>query len=130
MAKKRMRIKIRIPPYVSPRNHWRRKIHSVVAQEHESKGVRYTGKDRLELEVLLYFNESALSFHDVDNRLKDVMDALQGRVGGSKATRTLDSIIPNDRQIFKVTVEKKRPPGQSKGAGHLTIRRYDESKNK
>jgi Holliday junction resolvase RusA-like endonuclease len=128
MAKKRMRIKIRIPPYVSPRNHWRRKIHSVVAQEDESKGVRYTIKDRIELEVLLYFNESALSFHDVDNRLKDVMDALQGRVGGSKATRTLDSIIPNDRQIFKVTVEKKRPPGQSKGAGHLTIRRHNDSK--
>ena len=128
IVKKRMRIRIRIPPYVSPRNHWRREIHSVVAQEHKIRGVRYTDKDRLELEVLIYLNESALSFHDVDNRLKDVMDALQGRVGGSKSKRTLDSIIPNDHQIFKVTVEKKRPPGQSKGAGHLTIRRYDDSK--
>ena len=126
-AKKRMRIKIRIPPYVSPRNHWRRKDHSAAAQELESKGIRYAEQDRLELKVLLYLNESALSFHDVDNRLKDLMDALQGRVGGSKATGTLEPIVPNDRQIFKVTVEKKRPPGQSKGAGHLTIRRYDDS---
>ena len=125
-AKKRLSIKIRIPPYVYPRNHWRGKIHFVVAQELESKGIRYSEKDRIELKVLLYFKEPALSFHDVDNRLKDLMDALQGRVGGSKATRTLDPIVPNDSQIFKVTVEKKRPPGQSKGAGHLTIRRYND----
>jgi hypothetical protein len=65
-----MNIKIRIPPYAAPRNKWRRTIHSAVAQELESKGIRYTGKDRLELKVFLYFEESALAFHDADNRLK------------------------------------------------------------
>ena len=79
------------------------------------------------MEVLFYFKGTALSFHDVDNRLKDVMDALQGRFGGPKSKKQKDPIISNDRQIFKVTVEKKRSPKQSKGKGHLTIRKYKKS---
>ena len=126
MAKKPTKIKVRIPPYVSPRNRWRKQLHVEVTKELVSKGIQYTEKDRLELEVLLYFKGTALSFHDVDNRLKDVMDALQGRVGGPKSTRECAPIVPNDHQIFKVTVEKRRPPGQSKGAGHLIIRKYKQ----
>lgn len=64
-------------------------------------------------------------FHDVDNRLKDIMDSLQGRMGGSKKEQTFERIIPNDRQIYKVTIEKKRPPIQSHGLGHLIIRKYN-----
>ena len=66
----------------------------------------------------------SLGVHDLDNRLKDIMDALQGRAGGGKALRTLDPVIPNDRQVFKVTIEKMPPPRQSRGMGHLVIRRY------
>jgi hypothetical protein len=69
-------------------------------------------------------NESELSFHDVDNRLKDILDALQGRAGGSKKVRTLVPIIPNDNQIYRVMIEKAPPPWQSKGFGHLTLRKY------
>jgi hypothetical protein len=62
--------------------------------------------------------------HDVDNRLKDILDALQGRAGGPKKKRTLEPIIPNDRQIYRVIMEKGLPPRQSKGFGHLTIRKF------
>ena len=65
---------------------------------------------------------SAVRFHDVDNRLKDVMDALQGRAGGPKSRRPLPPIVPNDRQVRRVVVEKMVAPKQSGGSGHLTIR--------
>lgn len=71
-------------------------------------------------------NSTALSFHDVDNRLKDIMDALQGRAGGSKKIRRWTPIIPNDKQIYRVTIEKALPPKQSKGLGHLVIIRHKD----
>jgi hypothetical protein len=69
----------------------------------------------------------ALSSHDVDNRLKDIMDALQGRAGGSKKIRRCPPIIPNDNQIYRVTVAKALPPKQSKGWGHLVITRHQDN---
>ena len=86
-------------------------------------------EDKLELIITLYLNHTELRFHDVDNRLKDIMDALQGRAGGPKSERALDPIIPNDHQVFKVTIEKRIPPGQSHGMGHLIIRKHKELAN-
>jgi len=71
--------------------------------------------------------DARLAIHDLDNRLKDIMDALQGRAGGSKAQPTLSPVIPNDRQIYRVIIEKKEPPQQSRGLGHLIIRKYIEN---
>ena len=72
---------------------------------------------------MLYLSDLQLSFHDVDNRLKDVLDALQGRAGGPKNRRSLQPIIPNDKQVFRVVVEKRVAPPQSHGKGHLIVRR-------
>lgn len=119
-------MKVRIPSYCSPRNKWRHFIHEEVQKIALKRNIVYQEDDKLELKVRLYLNEVALSFHDLDNRLKDIMDALQGRAGGSKKSPTFPPIIPNDHQIFKVTVEKMRPPKQSHEMGHLTIRRYVE----
>ena len=58
------------------------------------------------------------------SRLKDIMDALQGRADGSKKIRPWPPIIPNDKQIYRVTVEKALAPKQSKGLGHVLITRY------
>jgi len=88
-------------------------------------GIRYMGGDRLEIYVRLYFDTRKLSLMDVDNRLKDVMDALQGHIGGGRKKRRMaHAIIPNDSQIYRVTVDKGLPPGQSHGMGHLIIRKY------
>jgi hypothetical protein len=56
------------------------------------------------------------------------MDALQGRAGGSKKVRTLSAIIPNDRQVFRIIIEKSLPPKQSKGFGHLIVTKYGGKK--
>jgi len=87
--------------------------------------IRYTPKDKLEIYLRLYFREPDLSKIDVDNRLKDVMDALQGQIGGAGTKRrNTKRVIRNDSQIYRVTVEKSLPPGQSQELGHLTIRKY------
>ncbi len=124
MIRRRLRLHVRIPPYQYPRNAWRRAIHADAIKEAKARGVSYRPEDRLELRVTLYLDEVGLRFHDVDNRLKDIMDALQGRAGGSKKFRRLPAIIPNDHQVFRVVIEKKVPPPQSHGMGHLEIRKY------
>lgn len=125
MAKERKTIKVRLPQYKPPQNKWRKEIISRVNEALKQRDIIYADDICIELEVLLYFPDSKISFIDVDNRLKDVMDALQGRVGGPKSIKQTSSIISNDHQIFKVTVEKRRSPNQSKGEGHLTIRMYN-----
>ncbi len=124
MAKRPLKLTVRIPPYQTPRNAWRKKLHKAILRRHKESQVVYSEKDKLEVEVRLYMTGSALRSHDVDNRLKYILDALQGRAGGSKRKHTLTPIIPNDRQIYRVIMEKGAPPGQSRGMGHLTIRKF------
>jgi Holliday junction resolvase RusA-like endonuclease len=128
MAKRKTQLKIRIPPYEPPRNAWRQKIHRIASLEAERAGISYRASDKLELKVRLYLKDGPLLFHDLDNRLKDIMDALQGRAGGSKKVRTLSAIIPNDRQVFRIIIEKSLPPKQSKGFGHLIVTKYGGKK--
>jgi hypothetical protein len=124
MAKRKFKIKFRIPSYVTPRNAWRRRIYNAARTEMLVRRVTYQCDDRLAVEVVLYLEGTAIGFHDVDNRLKDVMDALQGRMGGPKAVRWHRPLIPNDNQIFGVVVTKMQPPPQSHGLGHVTISKY------
>ena len=124
MAKRPLKLSIRIPPYARPRNAWRKALHEVISESQKISPVVYKLTDKLELEIKLYIKGSALFVHDVDNRLKDIMDALQGRAGGPKSKRVLKPIISNDNQICRVIIEKFEPPWQSRGLGHLTIRKY------
>jgi Holliday junction resolvase RusA-like endonuclease len=123
MAKPKKKLKVRLPKYVTPRWKWRRQIQDAVLAEQARRAISYSGSDHLEIRLRIYLEEPALSMHDVDNRLKDVMDALQGTVGlaGKKRVR---AIIPNDSQVWRVVVEKGPPPWQSHGLGHLVVRRY------
>lgn len=124
----RKALHVRMPPYRNPRNAWRKALHAAIVAEQEAKGVRYTATDRLEVRVRLYLKGKAVHVHDLDNRLKDILDALQGRAGGSKAVRSLEPVIPNDRQVYRVVMEKTIPPKQSLGLGHLWVRTYKEKK--
>jgi hypothetical protein len=94
MAKRPLKLSIRLPPYQPPRNEWRKQIHQAMLQRQQESLVAYNATDKLEVEIRLYMYDSALSSHDVDNRLKDILDALQGRAGGPKALRILVPIIP------------------------------------
>lgn len=124
MAKRRLSLRVRIPPYAPPRNIWRQKLHAAIADSQLKRAIKYDRTDRLEVHAKIYMHERHLKTNDVDNRVKDILDALQGRAGGSKAERFLDSIVPNDNQIFRVVVEKEFTPPQSRGFGHLSVRRY------
>ena len=126
MGKRRLSLKVRIPEYQNPRNKWRHQIYKNIRTEIARKHVSYLASDRLELRIVLYLKKSAILFHDVDNRLKDIMDALQGRAGGTKQKPTLKPIIQNDNMIFRVTMEKKIPPKQSLGLGHLVVKKLIE----
>lgn len=122
MAKPKLRVAFHIPPYCSPRSAWRQQIHEAAAKAIRHADIDYGPQDLLELDVHIYLKGRALKIHDVDNRLKDVMDALQGHVAGTTTKRRgLPPLIPNDRQIFRVVVEKGSPPPQSHGFGHVTI---------
>jgi Holliday junction resolvase RusA-like endonuclease len=130
MTKQHKTLRIRIPPYQHPRNEWRRSIIAQIEQAATARAVTYQPQDQLELIVTIYMTTDEIVWHDVDNRLKDIMDALQGRAGGSKAKKGLAAVVPNDHQIHKVTIEKRTIPPQSHGWGHLIIRKYKESANK
>jgi Holliday junction resolvase RusA-like endonuclease len=123
MAKPSKTLNIRIPPYQNPRNDWRRAINKAAFLKLKEQNLSYTQEDHLEVHILLYSNEKAILKHDIDNRLKDILDALQGRAGGTKKIKTMREIIPNDNQIYRVIIEKSLPPIQSLGMGHLTIRK-------
>jgi len=126
MAKRKFKLSVRIPEYQSPPNLWRQTLRTIISSAARKSGIFYTPSDKLELTLKLYLEHKSLSSHDVDNRLKDIMDALQGRAGGSKKIRRWPPIIPNDKQIYCVTVEKALPPKQSKGLGHLVITRHQD----
>jgi len=113
---------VSLPPYETPRNAWRIKIHAAASEALRAAGIVYSEGDWLTVDVQLVMTAAMLQFHDVDNRLKDVLDGLQARVGGPKKVRKLAPLIPNDYQIVRATVEKVA--GEVLG-GHLTIRRLN-----
>src|SRR6266480_3948488 len=130
MPKRRLTLRVRIPPYRHGRNAWRRALHAAVVERQRIRRVSYSAFDRLEVRVLLYMERRSLRSNDVDNRVKDVLDALQGRAGGPKRLHRLSPVVPNDRQIFKLTVEKALPPKQSKGLGFLLVRKYTAGRHR
>ena len=128
MAKKPRTITARIPTYQKNRGQWRRNILANVRGACQEAGVRYSSDDSFEVVVLLYLKKGKRhDIHDVDNRLKDVLDALQGRFGGPKSVRTKGRLIKNDNQICRVVMEKQPIPkmyGDDAG-GKLLIRPYN-----
>jgi hypothetical protein len=117
MARPRHKLKFRLPAYVNPRNAWRKKIYASALAGVKKQGVSYAEDAKLSVEVRLYLRGRALEIHDVDNRLKDILDALQGRMGGSKAVRKFVPIIQNDRQVYRVVIIKSSPRGKATGSG-------------
>ena len=83
MAKRKTKLTIRIPPYEPPRNTWRQKIHRIALFEAEKAEISYRSTDKLKLKVRLYLKDGALFSNDLDNRLKDIMDALKKKGSGS-----------------------------------------------
>src|SRR5438093_11019861 len=96
MAKHSGTISVRLPGYQRDRLRWRRRILSSVLQGQRQSGVRYDPDGRFEVVVLLYLKKGKRhDIHDVDNRLKDILDALQARFGGPKSARRKYRLFEN-----------------------------------
>ena len=93
MPKRRLTLSVSLPSYRHPRNEWRRLIHQAAQDAQAARNVHYLASDKLEVHVTLNLSPSAALHHDVDNRLKDILDALQGRAGGSQRPFTLWSLL-------------------------------------
>src|SRR5919106_1943498 len=127
MAKSSRTLTACIPTYLKNRSLWRKKILASVLHARGKAGIEYGPDDLLEVVVLLYLKKGKRhDIHDVDNRLKDILDALQGRFGGPKSPRTKSRLIENDNQVCRVVMEKQPIPklfGDDAG-GRLLIRPY------
>ena len=95
MPKRRQTLQIALPAYERDRSRWRERILAQALKAATAAAVAYTDSDSLEVVVLLYLREGKrLTIHDVDNRLKDVLDALQGRC---KHVRRVRRLLKDDR---------------------------------
>src|SRR6266508_3844368 len=105
MAKRRFSIVVQLPGYARPRNEWRRRVHAAVLEALARRGVGYHDADRLELRLSLALDSRPLAIHAIDERVKDVVDALGGRIAGPRSLRRIAPIVADD-QIARIVLEK------------------------
>jgi len=116
-------LRIRLPRYTRPRNKWRRRIIDRARKEQAARSIAKFTEGRLSVDIMLYLGTENLEKSDVDNRLKDILGALQGRYGGPKAKKhPYLAVMKNDALVYRATIEKKRRPKSSSDGGWLTLR--------
>ena len=124
MAKRRFSISVALPAYARPRNEWRRRVHAAVLDAQTRRGVGYRDADRLELRITLFLRDRPLDLHDVDERVKDVVDALEGRIAGQRSRRRIAPIIPAQEQVQRIVLEKAATRGRRGALGEFAISRF------
>lgn len=125
MAKRGLKLSVRIPNFQKAKQ-WRRGINRAVAEAQKKAPVAYEDTDKLEVQIKFYLRNPKLTVLDIDNRLKDVFDALQGFIGEKGKSGALKKIIPNDNQIYRIVAEKRLAPKAKRDAeSTIIIRRYD-----
>jgi hypothetical protein len=122
VAKRRFTISATLPAYLPPRNEWRRRVHAAVLEAQTFRGVGYRESDQLELRVSL-FGARDLDIHEVDERVKDIVDALEGRIAGRRSRRRIAPIVSSG-QIQRVILEKDTRTLRGRPLGLLTLARY------
>src|SRR4029077_13807134 len=94
-------------PSGKPGMAWRQGIYDAIKLAAEEQSVKsYSAGADIECDVRLALTAQRLDLQDVDNLLKHLFDAMQGRLGGPKPKPQPWHILPNDYQIRRVTVEK------------------------
>lgn len=133
MAERRTVLQIDLPPYpekgrtldpaLRKRLGWRKAVHANALAARRGRAVRYEPDTPVEVEALIYLSNTQMKWQDVDNLMKDVLDALQGRLGGEgKAPTAHKRVIDNDHSIFRLIVEKRAADTKHLAGGKLTIR--------
>ncbi len=124
MAKRRFSITAVLPPYAPPRNEWRRRVHGAVLDAQTRRGVGYRETDRVEIRIGLAIGDRPLEIHEIDDRVKDTLDALEGRIAGPRSRRRIAPIIPDADQIRRIVIEKAPRGGRGRAVGQVAIGRY------
>jgi Holliday junction resolvase RusA-like endonuclease len=127
MAKRGLKLTVKVPNFNKDSKEWRRGINRAVAEAQERNSVTYKDTDKLDVPVQFYLRNPKLTLLDLDNRLKDVFDALQGFIGEKGKRGILKKIVPNDNQIYRLVAEKRIPPKSNREAySTIVIRQYHE----
>jgi hypothetical protein len=100
MSKRALTLKVRMPNFMKDAYSWRRGINAAIFEAQAKTSVQYLPDDKLEVDITFFLRDRKLTILDLDNRVKDVLDALQGFVGEKGKTRALKPIIPNDNQVW------------------------------
>ncbi len=130
MAKRRFTITAVLPAYAPPRNEWRRRVHAAVLEVQTRRGVGYREGDRLEVKLLLFLGGRPLAIHDIDERVKDTLDALAGRIAGPRSRRRIAPIIPDADQVRRIVLEKSTRVLRRRPLGQITVSRYRRRRGK
>src|SRR5574338_1476903 len=91
-----------LPAYRTDRKKWRQEILACARAAVNARLKPWPVDGPFDVVLLLYFTKGKQhDKHDVDNRLKDVLDALQGAFfdKGKGKHRAADRIIKNDRRV-------------------------------
>lgn len=138
MAKPRMKLDVVIPDYPEAKSRdtddnttaklsWRREVHKAIVEKADVREIQYLREAKLDVTIMLVMTEGQIARgHDLDNMTKEILDALQGKLGGAaKMEQRHLAIAPNDSQVRKLTIEK-RQRGTRKEKSRLVVRRYRE----
>lgn len=98
-------------------------MHAAVLEAQTFRGVGYRESDQLELRVSLYLGARALDVHETDERMKDIVDALEGRIAGRRSRRRIAPIVASG-QIRRLILEKDERVPRGRPLGVLTVARY------
>ncbi|HXD30766.1 MAG TPA: hypothetical protein VN643_06605 [Pyrinomonadaceae bacterium] len=123
-----MKVVARIKNYLVDEVTWKHAIYNAVTKAQREAGVTYSDNDKLEVEICFHLTGFKLTKLDIDNRLKQVGDALQGFIndkGRLSNGRRRKPIVPNDNQIYRWSAEKRLPSKHDPNApSTITIRAY------
>lgn len=112
MPKRKLKVVAKIENYLVSEVKWKSAIYNAVKKAQRAAGVVYYEDDKLEVEICFHLTGHKLTKLDIDNRLKQVGDALQGFLndkGTLSNGRKRKLIVPNDNQIYRWLAEKRLP---------------------
>lgn len=142
MPKTKVALEIRLPAW--PRRDgrtgperlgiiWKRRVYSRIMQAAAKKKLVWPDPTKgglsglhLEIDVLIYLQSGGLKKQDIDNLVKLVLDALQGRLSRPKAQPRPRRLVENDADVRRMTVEKKAPSKRGLSS-RLVVRDYTKA---
>jgi len=98
-------------------------MHAAVLEAQTFRGVGYRESDQLELRLSLFLGQRDLDVHDTDERVKDVVDALEGSIAGRRRRRRIAPIVLSG-QVRRIILEKDTRSLRGRPFAQLTISRY------